>query len=178
MIENLLTQLSEYVQIVLTTVFLLLFLIGRTIANKLISRHARRNNINRSRMLYTRKFFNLLIAAGLLTLLAITWDINFRGLSIYFASVVTVLGVALFAQWSILSNVTASIILFLYYTYKIGAEVKIIDGEDSIRGKIVDITLFYIKIEIQDGSIISYPNSLAMQRPILQYGDDQPKDEL
>ncbi len=171
MIEDLIPQLAEYIQIVLSAILVIAFLIARAIAQRLIARHAQKHNLKTSRMLYTKKFFNSLIAAIILILLAITWDVNFRGLSIYFASLVTVLGVALFAQWSILSNITASVILFLYYTYKIGGEVKIIDGDDSIRGRIIDITLFYMRIEIEDGSIISYPNSLALQKPILQYDD-------
>ena len=95
-------------------------------------------------------------------------EVSFQGLSLYFASIFTVIGVALFATWSVLSNLTASVILFFFFPYRIGRKVKIIDGDNSIEGQIVDITLFHIKVETEDDRIVAYPNNLAIQKPIMQ----------
>ena len=65
-----------------------------------------------SQRVYANKFFNFTLAILLFIILGIVWDISVKGLSVYFASVFAVVGVALFAQWSIISNVTASIILY------------------------------------------------------------------
>lgn len=159
---------EEYLQLSLTLLLIILFILSTWISRKVIRRHARKHNFDRARVVYITKFFNFIFFIIYGAFLAITWDISFQGVSIYMASIFTVTGVAIFASWSILSNVTASVILFFYYTYKIGSEVKIVDGDNSITGKIIDITLFYIRLEIQDGTIVSYPNNLAIQKPIIQ----------
>jgi MscS family membrane protein len=79
-----------------------------------------------------------------ITLIAIVWEISFRGLSVYFASFFTIVGVAFFASWSILSNVTAYAILFFYFPFfKIGSKIKIIDGDNSVqRAKLMILRSF------------------------------------
>jgi len=67
------------------------------------------------RVIYTIKFFKTSWGIIMLTLISIIWDISFEGLSIYFASIFTIIGVAFFAQWSMLSNITASVILFFQF---------------------------------------------------------------
>ena len=98
--------------------------------------------------------------------LGIIWEVSFKGLSFYFASIFTIVGVALFANWSILSNITTSIILFFNYSFKIGSEIQIMDKDDSVQGTIVDITFFSIQILTKEGDVISYPNNIAIQKPI------------
>lgn len=167
-LKNLITILSENLEILFTFLLFIGLLISRKIARRIINRHARKNELTESRVLYTSKFFNVLLAMVFITLLAVVWNVTLKGLSVYFASIFTVVGIAFFAQWSILSNISASVILFFNYTVKMGTMVKIIDGDNSVKGKIIDITLFYIKIEQENGSIVSYPNNLAIQRPILE----------
>ena len=75
---------------------------------------------------------------------------------------------AALAQWSILSNITASVILFFYYPYEIGSYVTIYEGDNSITGKVVDITLFSVRLQLDTGDEIAYPNNLAIQKPIIQ----------
>lgn len=113
------------------------------------------------------KLVNVLMSCLSVTVLGAIWEISIQGLSLYFASILTVIGVALFATWSVLSNLTSSIFLFFFFPYRIGQKVRIIDSENSVEGIILDINLFYIKIEIEDGNIVAYPNNLAIQRPMI-----------
>ena len=152
----------------LTLILLLLFLISKSIIRRIISRHAAKNNLVHTRELYIRKLINVMLVLLLITSIGAIWEVSFQGLSLYFASIFTVIGVALFATWSILSNLTASLILFFFFPYRIGGKVKIIDGDNSVEGKIIDITLFYIKVETTDGKNVAYPNNLAIQKPIMQ----------
>ena len=46
--------------------------------------------------------------------------------------------------------------------------MKIVDKDMAVEGLVIDITLFYIKIKTEEGQIISYPNNLAIQKPIQQ----------
>lgn len=170
------TELSKiptsYLQAGFTILLVIIYFIGTLFIKKAISARSEKNRFELSRRKYTTKFFNFVWALIVLTLIAIVWDVSFRGLSIYFASVFTVIGVAFFAQWSILSNITSAIILFFNYSFKIGNEIRIIDGENSVTGKIIDIQSFHFLIRTKDGETVSYPNNLIIQKPIILLNKD------
>ena len=153
----------------LTLIGIILYFLGKYFIRKLIKKRAIRNSFDIPRVRYMRKIFNAVWAFVVLMLISIIWDVSFEGLSIYFASVFAVIGVAFFAQWSMISNITASIILFFNYSYRIGNRLKILDGENSVTGKIVDIQLFYFRIETDEGNEVSYPNNLVIQKPIILF---------
>jgi small-conductance mechanosensitive channel len=50
----------------------------------------------------------------------------------------SVIGIALFAQWSILSNISSALIIFISHPVKLG-ESTIIDKEFDITGRVSDI---------------------------------------
>jgi hypothetical protein len=53
--------------------------------------------------------------------------VEYAQISIFLSSVFAVIGVALFAQWSILSSVNASMIIFFGFPYHGGDKIRIID---------------------------------------------------
>lgn len=159
-----------YIEIGLTFILIILFFIAKKIVGKLIRKHAFKEQHEKARMTYIIKLVNFGMSIIFLTLIAIVWEVSIQGLSVYFASFFAVVGVAFFAVWSILSNITAYAILFFYFPYKIGTRVKIVDGDNSVEGKIDDLTIFYIKIKATNGELITYPNNLALQKPIQQIG--------
>lgn len=156
------------IEIGLTVLLIVLFLIARKIVSRLINRHATTRPHALSRVPYVIKISNFGLGLIFITFVAIVWEISFRGLSIYFASFFTIVGVAFFASWSLLSNVTAYAILFFYFPFKIGSNVRILDGDNSVEGKIEDITFFFLMIKLTTGERITYPNNLALQKPILE----------
>jgi small-conductance mechanosensitive channel len=151
----------------ISVVIIVIYLISRKVIGRLVKRHARKNDFDKSRMLYVDKITGMVNLIVFAALLGFIWEVSLSGLSFYFASIFTVVGVALFANWSVLSNMTASVILFFFFPHRIGASIKIQDGDNSIEGIIIDITMFYMEIETADGKIVSYPNNLAMQKPII-----------
>lgn len=159
---------NNLVQVILTLIMSFLFILIRSILIKIIIKHARKNKMAYSREAYVKKLVTFVQVLLFLTIVGMVWEISLRGLSIYFASVFTVIGVGLFANWSILSNMTASVILFFFFPYRIGNKIKIIDGDNSVEGIVIDITLFYIQIETEDKKKYSYPNNLAIQKAILE----------
>ena len=84
----------------------------------------------------------------------------------FISSIFAVVGVASFAQWSILSNVTAGIIIFFSYPFKIGDKIKVHDKEHPVEGEIYDIKAFYMVLKSEDGELITYPNTLIMQKGV------------
>jgi small-conductance mechanosensitive channel len=82
-------------------------------------------------------------------------------------SVVTVLGIAFFAQWSILSNITSSLILFFNHPMKIGQHIKVVDKEYDLEGELIDISFFFLYIKNEKGELITIPNTVVLQKSII-----------
>lgn len=154
-----------------TELLLSMFLIIATFATlKIISfflnKVGKFKNINDKRIYYVDKTFSFLVYVIALFLLALIWSVNLGAILIFASSIFAVIGVALFAQWSILSNVTSSIIIFFTFASRVGDQIKVIDGDNSVEGEIVEISLFQIEIRDEEGNTVFYPNNLFMQKPI------------
>ena len=93
--------------------------------------------------------------------------IGYAQVSIFLSSVFAVLGVALFAQWSILSNITASLIIFFGFPYRVGDNIKVLDKDGDIQGIIEEIDLFHVLIRVGD-VLITYPNTLILQKAVVK----------
>ncbi len=156
---------SNFARYIFTFSLLVAFAIIRFVVLRYIKKHANSNQLTKSRVIYVRKFTSMLLSFLFLLVVGFVWEVSLKGISIYLASIFTVVGVALFATWSILSNVTASLILFFFYPYRIGEHIRIQDGDNSIEGEIRDITLFYMKIKVGE-EVFTYPNNLVIQKPI------------
>lgn len=100
------------------------------------------------------------------TMLAIVWGVDFHKLSIFISSILAVLGVGFVAQWSLLSNLTASAILFFNHPVRIGSRIRILDKDFNLTGEVKDITGFYFFIKTDEGKLISFPNNMIMQKGI------------
>jgi MscS family membrane protein len=157
---------QKYFEIIATIIVFVVLLALKAIFKSIIRKHAVKYDLDIAQKKYTTKFFNTFLFVLLIVTLSIVWQISMKGLTIYFASFFAIVGVALFANWSILSNITSSIILFFNYPFKIGSEIEILDHENTIKGTVVDITFFSIQILSKDGHVVSYPNNLAIQKPI------------
>jgi small-conductance mechanosensitive channel len=92
--------------------------------------------------------------------------VDFRNLGLVLSSVFAVIGIALFAQWSILSNVTSGVIMFFTFPYKIGDYIKIHDKDVPCEGIIEDIKTFHIILHTTDNEIVTYPNSMMLQKGV------------
>jgi len=98
--------------------------------------------------------------------LSIIWGVQAHNVVTSVYAVLTLLGIALFAQWSVLSNITAAVILFFAFPFKIGDRIKILDGDFDIEGEIEDIRAFHTLLRTSNGEIITYPNNLMLQKGI------------
>ena len=100
---------------------------------------------------------------------AFIWGVDEQQLLIYISSFLTILGIAFFAQWSILSNITAGIILFVNYPVKIGDKITILEKDHNIDGEIKDIGAFFITLKTDKNEFITVPNSIILQKNIKYY---------
>ncbi|MGJ8732363.1 MAG: mechanosensitive ion channel family protein, partial [Cellulophaga sp.] len=107
-------------QLINSLICILGFIVLRFVTAKAISKIGRISDINKVRTKLIIRYVTILLMAISFIVLVYIWQVNFEDLGIIFSSVFAVLGVALFASWSILSNVTAGVILFFSFPFKIG----------------------------------------------------------
>ncbi|MDX1796756.1 MAG: mechanosensitive ion channel [Hydrogenovibrio sp.] len=136
-----------------------------------------RKNVPEIRVTHIRKYFKIIAFLTTVILILTIWGVDYRGLLVFASSILAVLGVALVAQWSILSNITAGVIIFFAFPVRIGDVVEIIDGANAITGKIIEINIFQVILRSKDDTVVSYPNSLILQRPIRKISDASPNEK-
>ena len=119
------------------------------------------------------KYISIALTLTAIAILTLIWGVNFRDLGLLLSSVFAVLGVALFAQWSILSNITSGVIIFFSYPFKIGNTIRIMDKEisnpehsDDNIFVIEDIRAFHLHLRKKNGEMLTYPNSLVLQKGV------------
>ncbi len=90
-----------------------------------------------------------------------------KEIGVFASSILAVLGVGFFAQWSILSNLTASVILFFYHPMRIGDTIRIMDKEYDFIGEIKNITGLYVFLYVEEGNReITIPNTTILYKGI------------
>ena len=109
----------------------------------------------------------VIVATVSLALLFLAWGIDFSGLLVLSTSIITVTGVALFASWSLISNITAYFILLTNVAYRRGNFVRILDGDNFIEGVIADVGPFSTRLLTVERETLMYPNNLILTRPVL-----------
>lgn len=113
--------------------------------------------------------FHILLVLLLVVVLSIIWGIDIRGLLVLASSMIAVVGVALFAAWSLLSNITAFFILLGQKAFAEGMEVRVMDGANYLEGRIVEINLFSTVLRTKDNEQVVYPNNLLISRPVVVF---------
>jgi small-conductance mechanosensitive channel len=96
--------------------------------------------------------------------IAMIWGVDPNNLLLGLSSVFAFIGVALFAQWSVLSNITAGLVMFFNAPFRIGDRIRIIDKDLPIVATIESIQTFYTHIRTDDNELIVIPNSLFLQK--------------
>jgi small-conductance mechanosensitive channel len=151
---------------IITIITLVTYFISRALTVKIVRRFAKSNEVLEHRANLVIKYINLLIGMLALFTIIIAWGVKKDQILLFISSVFAVVGVASFAQWSILSNITAGIVLFFSYPFKIGDKIRIHDKDFPIEAEIEDIKAFYILLKSNKGELITFPNNLLMQKGI------------
>ena len=117
-------------------------------------------------MVVIYKIITVLIYCTVIVLIAFIWGVDEKQLIVYISSFLTILGIAFFAQWSLLSNITAGLILFINYPVKIGDTITILEKDNNITGEITDVGAFFITLKTTEKELITVPNSIILQKNI------------
>lgn len=156
------------VQILLAIVLFLGYYLFTKLVNGWIKRLSETKKVSAARSSFILRTFNIAFAFIFIAIFSITVGVGYGDLSLFFSSVFAVLGVALVAQWSMLSNITASFLIFFVFPYRVGDRIKVVDKDEDISGIIQDIRMFHVLIRHDNGNLITYPNSLMLQKSVIK----------
>ena len=158
------------IQFIETISVLFIYIISYYITSTFINNTLKNTDLQRGRRKIIIKAVYLLITITTVIVLSAIWGLNQNEIVLFLSTILTALGIAFFAQWSLLSNITSGIILFFNHPLKIGDTIKVLDKEYSIEGEVLDLTYFFIHLKISDKEIITIPNSILLQKSISVIG--------
>ena len=153
-------------ELIITGFVLLSLLLIRFITNFTITKIARKNDINEARIRLVRRYVTVTIFVLAIIIEAFVFGAQFKDLAVVFSSVFAILGIALFAIWSILSNVTSGLIMFFNFPYKVGDKIEIHDKDFPVTAIIEDIRAFQLHLRLDNGDLVTYPNNLMLQKAV------------
>jgi small-conductance mechanosensitive channel len=154
-------------QLLLTFGLLIVAVIIKLVSRKSVNHFLNRFDFDTKRKRIVHRIINLFLFIFVTVSLISIWNIDQKDLIVFLTSVVTVLGIAFFAQWSILSNITSSLILFFNHPLKIGQNIRVLDKEYDVEGKLIDISFFFMYIRNAEGYLITIPTSVALQKTMV-----------
>lgn len=154
------------IQLIESGIVVVLYIILYFITKTLINNALKNTQLQRARRKMVVKAIQLIITLFAVIFLAGIWGLDQSELAIFASSIFTALGIAFFAKWSLLSNITSSIILFFNHPLKIGDKVRVLDKDAPFEGEISDLTYFFVHLTTDDGEVITVPNSLFLEKSI------------
>jgi small-conductance mechanosensitive channel len=154
------------VQIIETVIVVFAYIVSYFITKITINNFLKNTQLQRGRRKIMIKAFNLIFLLAAVLLIGAIWGLKQNQIALFASTILTAFGIAFFAQWSLLSNITSSIILFFNHPLKIGDTIEILDKEYSFEGEITDLTYFFLHLKLKNGKIITIPNSLLLQKSI------------
>jgi len=154
------------IQIIETIVVLAVYIITHYITKIVVNNTLKQTHLQRGRRKMIIKAVHLLSFLTAIILLSAIWGLKQNEIAVFVGTILTALGIAFFAQWSLLSNITSSLLLFFNHPIKIGDTLKVLDKDFPFEGDVSDLTYFFVVLKTEQGEIITIPNSLLLQKSV------------
>ncbi|GAB5538718.1 MAG: mechanosensitive ion channel family protein [Salibacteraceae bacterium] len=154
------------IELIETIAVVVVMILIHVISNNAINRTLKRFNFTLKRRRIITKLINFIVVILSIIAIVAIWGIEQSELFLFLSSVVTVIGIAFFAQWSLLSNMTSALILFFNHPIKLGDTIEIHDKDYPLQGVVKDIGYYFVLIETEDKQVITIPNSIFLQKMV------------
>lgn len=154
------------VQIIETLVLIAVLIISSRILQRIVDKAGVKYGYHKTRIKIIKKVVSILVYLVLMGGLLLIWGIAPSQMVAYIASLFTVVGIAFLAQWSIISNITSTLIIFFNHQVNIGDRIVILDKDYQVEGKISDIGIFFIIIKVNENEYVSMPSNVFMQKMV------------
>jgi len=159
--------LSPYqTEITNTIIVLAILFIVRKIIVITVKKIGKKSGTTEARAILIGRYVTVVLMLIGALIASFIWGVESQQITLVFSSVFAVIGIGLFAIWSILSNITSGIIMFFSFPYKVGDKIKIHDKDAPIEAIIEDIRGFQLILREDNGNITTYPNNLILQKAV------------
>ena len=165
-------------QLIETGIVIVFHIILRSIFYSMIDRVGEKLYYHVPRRKLTKKIISVVLSFISIGFIFFIWGVDQSELLYFISSLLTVLGVAFFAQWSIMSNITATLIIFFNHPAKIGDTISILDKDFQVEGTISDIGVFFMLIKTKEGDQISIPSNVFLQKMVRHDKDNTLKTSV
>jgi len=140
--------------------------IGAIALNVLLGRGLRlladRTSVTIADVLPLRKVGRWLILTSSIVLVLGVLGFDLGGIWAMLATLVGMIAIGFVAVWSILSNVLCTLIILVSRPFAVGDEIEL--PSEAVRGRVVDLSLLYTTLRVDDGSYVQIPNNLFFQK--------------
>ena len=165
-------------EIIYTIILVAILIIIRAVIVITVKRIGKKSGTTEARAGLIGRYASVTIFLIGVLIEAIILGAEFSDISVVFSSVFAVIGIGLFAIWSILSNITSGVIMFFSFPYKVGDKIKIHDKDYPIEAIIEDIRAFQLILREDNGDLVTYPNNLILQKAVTLIQKDALDDAL
>ncbi len=153
-------------QILYTTILLIVLFAIRALIVITVKKIGRTSGTTEARAGLIGRYATVTLVLIAILIEAFILGAETRDITLVFSSVFAVIGIALFAIWSILSNITSGVIMFFSFPYKVGDKIKIHDKDYPVIAIIEDIRAFQLILREDNGNLVTYPNNLILQKAV------------
>jgi small-conductance mechanosensitive channel len=136
-------------------IYILLYFIFKTVINNFL----KKTRLERGRRKMAIRAVQLFTTITAIILLTGIWGFKQNQIALFATTILTVLGIAFFAQWSLLANITSSILIFFNHPIKIGNTIKVLHKDYHYEGEVTELNYFFVHLKTKDNEIITIPNS-------------------
>jgi small-conductance mechanosensitive channel len=154
------------IQLIETGIAVVLYILIKLLINRYIELIVAGNSSTKKRSKIVKKAINITLITIFMVILLSIWGVDQSELAVFIGSVLTVMGIALFAQWSILSNITSGIIIFFNHSVQLEDTIIIFEKDYEIEGRISGIGLFFVVLKTPEHEQIDIPNSVFLNKII------------
>ncbi len=147
------------IQIIETLIILGCYILMYFIVKTVINNFLKKTRLERSRRKMAIKAVQLFTTLTAIILLTGVWGFKQNEIALFASTILTALGIAFFAQWSLLANITSSILIFFNHPVKLGDYVKVLHKDYHYEGEVTDMNYFFVHLKTKDNEIITIPNS-------------------
>lgn len=157
------------IRLIETAAGIIVYLFLRMIVYRYIDKTVEIQVMQKTRSKIVKKAINLILIVTFGLFITLVWGVEPSEMVYFMSSVLTVVGIAMFAQWSILSNITSGILLFFNHNIRLDDTISILDKDYEVEGRISDIGLFFIVLKTPEGEVINIPNNVFSQKMIRKH---------
>jgi small-conductance mechanosensitive channel len=155
------------IQIIETLIILGCYIILYFIFKTVINNFLKKTRLERNRRKMAIRAIQLFTTIAAIILLTGVWGFKQNEIALFASTILTALGIAFFAQWSLLSNITSSILIFFNHPVKIGDYVKVLHKDYHFEGEVTEMNYFFVHIKTDDNGIITIPNAHFFDKSFL-----------